>query len=433
MYAPEEDNRNRGPMKRRLAELESDLNIFYALLETIRTASELTVAEIIALIRTGATTGEIGNYLSLHQSETAQATRRDSLTVPSAPILPIPSMQPEVMSQSPFSATSSDRGRVASFSLPRRVFGVSRLTDMPIYRVPASPWTTVVDDDDLVSHLVSLYATWEHVFFDGVVLELFIRDMRSQDPASYFCSSFLVNCILATACPYSDFDEVRTSLGSTSILMNLFVEQADALFYECQTVSIITAAQGLCILSVASKKQNNESKSRYYVQQALSIFDALLTTKQNLVATVLNRQLREELLYTIGSTLFGIFHIAGIGLIGWNQKITIQPPLDIVNETVTTWQPSRNIWQPYPISSQRTDSLYDEARQYFASLSLLSYEWSKILPESDIARRGDSSTESVQRRQLRHLSTQLFNWLSRLPSQFSGSVPALAISAILLR
>lgn len=33
------------------------------------------------------------------------------------------------------------------------------------YRVPAKPWTSVTDDDDLMSHLVSLCMTWDYPFY----------------------------------------------------------------------------------------------------------------------------------------------------------------------------------------------------------------------------------------------------------------------------
>lgn len=67
-------------------------------------------------------------------------------------------------------------------------------------KVSAKPWTTVTEDDDLVSHLVSLYLAWDypiHAFLDANV---FVKYMKRADVGSEFCSSFLVNAILANAC-----------------------------------------------------------------------------------------------------------------------------------------------------------------------------------------------------------------------------------------
>jgi hypothetical protein len=51
-----------------------------------------------------------------------------------------------------------------------------------------------------VSHLVSLYFTWDypvHAFIDERV---FLRHMAAGDLASRFCSPFLVNALLSNAC-----------------------------------------------------------------------------------------------------------------------------------------------------------------------------------------------------------------------------------------
>jgi hypothetical protein len=77
---------------------------------------------------------------------------------------------------------------------------ISYLCQFAPFRVPAKPWTNVTDDDDLVSHLVSLYMTWDypfHAFFDR---KSFLEDMQKGNLNSDFCSPFLVNALLANAC-----------------------------------------------------------------------------------------------------------------------------------------------------------------------------------------------------------------------------------------
>jgi hypothetical protein len=70
----------------------------------------------------------------------------------------------------------------------------------PLYKVPAKPWTRLTDDDDLVSHLISLYLEWVNPFFRVLDEDLFIRAMQSGDFNSEYCSPFLVNAMLAYAC-----------------------------------------------------------------------------------------------------------------------------------------------------------------------------------------------------------------------------------------
>ena len=82
----------------------------------------------------------------------------------------------------------------------RIVMSIQSLSDEPLFDVPAKPWTEVTDDDHFVSHLVSLYFTWEHAACHLVDRELFLEDMKKGQLDSHYCSPLLVNALLATAC-----------------------------------------------------------------------------------------------------------------------------------------------------------------------------------------------------------------------------------------
>ena len=96
---------------------------------------------------------------------------------------------------------SSERARNA-------VISIASLVDEPPIRVPAKPWTTVTQDDDLVSHLISMYFTWHHESYPCVEKNLFIQSMNSADIGSQYCSPFLVNCMLLTACVSDLSDDI---------------------------------------------------------------------------------------------------------------------------------------------------------------------------------------------------------------------------------
>lgn len=81
-----------------------------------------------------------------------------------------------------------------------RVMDIQYLCSSAPYIVPARPWTTVTDSDDLVSHLVSLYLTWGYPFYAFLCRETFVKHMKSGKLNSDFCSPFLVNALLANAC-----------------------------------------------------------------------------------------------------------------------------------------------------------------------------------------------------------------------------------------
>lgn len=77
---------------------------------------------------------------------------------------------------------------------------VEKLCDMPLLQVLARPWTTVTDDDHLISHLISLYFTWDHPVSQIMDQGIFLNHMASGDIQSECCNPLLVNSILALAC-----------------------------------------------------------------------------------------------------------------------------------------------------------------------------------------------------------------------------------------
>lgn len=92
----------------------------------------------------------------------------------------------------------------SSFTDSHTQVTLEMLCDMPLFQVPTKPWTTVTDDSHLVSHLVSLYFTWDHPFSHLIDQKIFLDEMAKGDLGSEFCTPFLVNSLLAMAsvrCP----------------------------------------------------------------------------------------------------------------------------------------------------------------------------------------------------------------------------------------
>jgi hypothetical protein len=65
----------------------------------------------------------------------------------------------------------------------------------------AHPWTTLASDE-VVSHLLSIYFTWEQPCLQFIDKTAFLADMKAADTSrpNGFCSSLLVSALLAQAC-----------------------------------------------------------------------------------------------------------------------------------------------------------------------------------------------------------------------------------------
>lgn len=181
------------------------------------------------------------------------------------------------------------RPRSSSRSRDRRAaLSVQRLCDTPIISVPARPWTTVTDDDEFVSHLLSLWFTWQYPYFHWLDRDLFVEDMKSASLDANFCSPFLVNIMLAEACvcitalggganvhaggligisskPFSYYPEAYARPGDPSSIGEHFYAEAKRCLEAEEGRISLTSVQGACILytwSVTVSNPQNAAKKR---------------------------------------------------------------------------------------------------------------------------------------------------------------------------
>lgn len=64
--------------------------------------------------------------------------------------------------------------------------------------VTVSKWTSVTSDDQLLRRLLNAYLYYQHPWTAAFHMDYFLKDMASG--RSRFCSSLLVNAVLAAAC-----------------------------------------------------------------------------------------------------------------------------------------------------------------------------------------------------------------------------------------
>jgi hypothetical protein len=171
IFNADNDGRRRITLKRKIESLERDRELFLRLVESIRNRDDQSSLDVFDLIQSDAPLDEIRSYLARGQQASSAAASRDS----------------------------DERTKLLKRS-PSIYMDVRRLTDMPPFEVPAKPWTTVTDDDAFVSHLISLYFTWQQPTFRWIDRDLFLVDMKAGKKDSRFCSPLLVNILLTVAC-----------------------------------------------------------------------------------------------------------------------------------------------------------------------------------------------------------------------------------------
>lgn len=193
-------------MKRTIEELTDYKDLLESLLATIRTAHPDKLHELTDLIRTNASMKEIAVAVgspvtNFTDSNTLSTTSRLTLSdCGDAEQLDVKSTAPSDIDHIPTSPEEEHLTETSRTAVhPYARVTLESLCDIPLFNVPARPWTEVSDDSDLVSNLVSLYFTWDHPCGQVVDQGIFLNHMKRGTLDSEFCTPLLVNSLLSMA------------------------------------------------------------------------------------------------------------------------------------------------------------------------------------------------------------------------------------------
>ncbi len=168
--------------RRTADELNYHRDLFNDLLKVLRAEDRSYAIRLLDIIRRDATNEELRTYIDQILVITAGKVEESEQAVRKLE---------DIRSSLSEGATQSWRPQVMD---------IHYLCDEFPFRVPAQPWTNVTADSDLVSHLVSLYFTWDYPSHSFLDRDVFLKHMTLGDLKSEFCSPFLVNALLSNAC-----------------------------------------------------------------------------------------------------------------------------------------------------------------------------------------------------------------------------------------
>lgn len=156
------DERMRGTWKRKTDEIRADSELLHELFAIIRKTDnvETELAQVLSLICSNASLHEINQCLAQITNEASRGRREISPEIEELRLLTSAALdQTNVPATNPPSVCDTIETEKRK-TVARGVLSVERLTDIPPYQVSAKAWTTVTEDDHLVSHLLSLWTTW---------------------------------------------------------------------------------------------------------------------------------------------------------------------------------------------------------------------------------------------------------------------------------
>lgn len=162
----------------------------------------------------------------------------------------------QMSSASPTSGAASRRASRKSSTDDSREFSDSTTpTETP------EMWFRVPQDVEFVEHLLNLYFSWVHPFHQLFSRDHFLSDMSRG--RLDFCSTILVNAVMAVACHYSDRSLARADSGTPNTAGDYFFAETKRLLERTERSSL-TTVQALGIMSIREQSQGRDSNAYQY-------------------------------------------------------------------------------------------------------------------------------------------------------------------------
>jgi hypothetical protein len=178
------DERRKLVLKRKIDLLQQDSDLFSKVLETLRDGKRERISDLLTLVRSDASLSEI--RILVAEELTERSLSGDC------------SVFEESHSQ-------AEEKEMPTAKTRHKALDIEWLSDIPVLQVPTHPWTNITNDEDFVSHLVSLWFTWHYPSCSTwIEKQLFLRDMQAGNQSCIYCSPLLVNAMLAEACVCSE-------------------------------------------------------------------------------------------------------------------------------------------------------------------------------------------------------------------------------------
>ena len=137
------------------------------------------------------------------------------------------------------------------------------------HRYGKESWTTVTSDVQIVEHLLALYFCWEYPAFASLSKERFMEDFRRGIPR--YCSSLLVNALLALGCRFSDQPIARADPNDTRSTGDHFFAEATRLLAAEEDHRVLTTIQAIGIMSIREASCGRVKKSIFLAGQTIRL------------------------------------------------------------------------------------------------------------------------------------------------------------------
>lgn len=298
---------------------------------------------------------------------------------------------------------------------------------------PITTWTRVTDDAQLITFLINKYFHYHYPYFTTLSKKLFLRDFLKgtaglERTSTVYCSSLLVNAMLALGCHFTDIPEAYGTPGDNRTKGDGFFAEAKRLIIEngeYEKPRLVTV-QALALMSVREAGCAREDKGWVYSGMSFRMaqdiglnFEVGVTDKDGL---------DEHEIDARRITFWGCFLFDKC----WSNYLGRLPllPRNSFNIPLIDVFPDEDaeLWKPFPDSGpDNTSAQPSRTRAIALQMSKLCEISSDLLiffyhPDHI----GRSSSKAAELKKLSELHKRLEEWHQELPKEFEpkeGQLP----------
>ncbi|EXJ59086.1 hypothetical protein A1O7_06517 [Cladophialophora yegresii CBS 114405] len=336
------DRRRKEAIKRKAEDAEHHRDLLGGLLRSIRWSEESDAQHLFRLIRDDAPLAAINASIDAEVRKLRGYSPGTDATIDG--LLQLRSEAANLQEQ-----TMLARAR-------RKTMSVEEMSDEPLFRLTAKPWTTVTDDDYLVSHLTSLYFTWWNAFMHPLHEPTLIEAMEKGDTSSLLCSPFLVNAMLALACGYSDLAGAFSDPNDPETWGEHFYDEAKRLWDREEGRASLINLQGLYLLLFYCNMHGKDQLGWSTLSIMVQMYQDLGLARQTKIPRGCPAEDVDKLRAAMVNATWSVFVCSTMFAMFLLKRPTLQPPTVARPYAGEDLNPSVQ-WRPYP-RLERVEPLY---------------------------------------------------------------------------
>lgn len=439
IYDPNSDHRRKGVYREKIDSSKARNSTLQILIEAILNAAEDDVPEIVRRIRTCDSLDTVAE--AILKEETINGDDDDAGNDEDAKDQPVEGERDLARKMGELKM----RNGVVRF-----IGGTSHLihegdenvtpteedsSDTQVGGDPITSWSGVTKDRQLVIHLLNMYWNWHYPFFTTLSKSMFWKDfMRGKPPSapkvSFYCSSPLVNAMLALGCHFTDISGAFATPGDSRTKGDHFFAEAKRLVFDQDEYATpsLTTTQALALMSVREAGCGREARGWVYSGMSFRMAQDVGLNLDSGLVTGDKGQMNEEEIDARRITFWGCFLFDKT----WSNYLGRLPQLPKNSYNVSKYEvypdEDSESWTPY------TDSGFDQSLSQPSRIRAVGLQLTKLCEiSSDLLlffyhpkHIGRSSGKAVELKKLSELHRQLEDWRKDLPSEFEpkeGQLP----------